>query len=598
MGKGGGAPSKRTQIIDKMGNITNQVRYVLRLDDKVSKPLGNIDRNAGRAEGSLASLSKRTASLREGFGRAAAEIPGLGSALRLVKNPIVGGVAAIGALTVGLKKASDAAATFQHNFRDLENLNLDKSRKQLDMLRAMVTETAKLRGFDINATNTAFYDVQSITGAYGASVADFVNKEGLFAQVNKADMNAWIAGTAKAQANYGFGNEDLDRYNKSAYATMKAGYLTLDQFAQVAAVYAGAAGAAKQDFDTANKMLTLFTLRTKSVDEASTMVKSFFTDYSKESTIKAFKAAGIDMFDKNRQLKQADVLLRELNKQFLAMGKNHEAIVNLRNAFKGSEGLTMAINAATGDLSTFEGTLQSFESSFYDEDTAIKNMMKDSVELNNILKNKMSVTLVQLGRDTLGLRNAWLEVKIAAVDAIGSMLRSSDEWAVKHEQSLREEFDYLDVKGMTDLEYKSFKQQLLSRRSAVQKDADFAQSMRWYPLRGYNKDYRSALGEIAAIDQYLEALDARRNGAASSAVLSPESIATSAGGGSAVSEDMLKVLGGGSQQKTVNVHIGSLIDNQTIQSATLPESLPDITRIVEEAIIRAVGGAEQMLATS
>lgn len=174
-----------------MGCLTNRVTWVLGLNDRMSKPLAAIDKAAGKAEGSLSSLSARTASLREGFGRAASEIPGLGSALRLAKNPIVGGVAAVGALAVGLKKASDAAATFAHNFRDLENLNLDKSRRQLDMLRAMVVETAKLRGFDVNATNTAFYDVQSITGAYGSAVADFVNKEGLFAQVNKADMNAW-----------------------------------------------------------------------------------------------------------------------------------------------------------------------------------------------------------------------------------------------------------------------------------------------------------------------------------------------------------------------------------------------------------------------
>lgn len=343
-------------------------------------------------------------------------------------------------------------------------------------------------------------------------------------------------------------------------------------------------------------MLTLFTLRTKSVDEASTMVKSLFTDFTKASTIKGFKSAGIDMFDASGQLKQADVLLRELNRRFIALGDNSKAVVALKNQFTGSEGLIALINAATDRTGALESTLRSFENSVYDEDSAIKNMMNDTVALNEILKNKLGATMVQLGTDTLNARNQIMKLGIVILDWVGKQFRDPYQWAVGHKANLDKEFDYVDAQGMTDVEYNAFKRQLESRKEAI------GERMRRNTIAGGvvwdSKRHREMLGEQIAIDQYLEELDALRSGTSTSGVAAPAAGSGSGASASATREDILKTLGGGSGQKTINVQIGSLIDSQTIQSTTLRESLPDITRMVEEAIVRAVGGAEQMLATS
>lgn len=583
-----------------MGVSTNRATWILDLQDRVSKPLAGIGRAANAAEGSMLSLSQKTASFRENLRGMADEIPGMSRALKLLRNPLVLGAAAFVGIAAGMDKAAKAAAEFNHNFRDIENLNFDKTRKQLDMVKAMVTETARLRGFDLIKTNTAFYDVQSITGMFGGDVAKFVNNAGTFAQVNKADMNAWISGTAKAMANYGFGNDQLDRYNASAYATMKAGYLTLDQFAKVAPVFAGAAAAAGQDFDTANKIFTLFTLSTKSVDEASTLVKSLFTDYSKASTIKGFKSAGIDMFDSSGRIKQADQLLLELDKKFKALGNNDRAISALRNQFTGSEGLIAFINRAAEATGAFKGTLASFAASAYDPAQAMENFKNDTIEMNEVLKNNLHTSLVQFGRDLLPVKNLFLEISVAALDAFGAIVRNRDEWTAKYTLALGEEFSNVDVSKMNDAEYNSLRRQLMSRRSAAEKDRDIAHSLSWVPLQGYRIREREAAGKVAAITDYLNTLAEQRNGVG--VLASPAAAAAGAEAGgvtdSATGADIISTLGGGAQQKTVNVHIGSLIEEQSISTQTLRESMPDIQRMVEEAIIRAVGGAEQILATS
>ena len=581
-----------------MGVSTNRATWILELLDRVSKPLAGIGRAANATEGSMLSLSERTASFRKNLRGMADEIPGMSRALKLLRNPLALGAAAFVGITVAMDKAAKAAAEFNHNFRDIENLNFDKTRKQLDMVKAMVTETARLRGFDLIKTNTAFYDVQSITGMFGGDVAKFVNNAGTFAQVNKADMNAWISGTAKAMANYGFGNDQLDRYNASAYATMKAGYLTLDQFAQVAPVFAGAAAAAGQDFDTANKIFTLFTLSTKSVDEASTLVKSLFTDYSKASTIKGFKSAGIDMFDSTGRIKQADQLLLELDKKFKALGNNDKAISALRNQFTGSEGLIAFINRAAEATGAFKGTLASFAASAYDPDKAMQNMLKDTEALNDMLKNKLGVTLVQFGRDLLPLKKRLIDFSIDVLNHLGTALRSPDEWSYHHLSNLQKEFDYLDFKGMGDVEYRSFVRQMQSRKSSIAEKIERNHiAGNWY---WSSSEHNRLTGEQAGIDAFLTEIAEQRNGVGVLANPAAAAAGAEAGGvtDSATGADILSTLGGGAQQKTVNVHIGSRIEEQSISTQTLRESMPDIQRMVEEAIIRAVGGAEQILATS
>ena len=161
----------------------------------------------------------------------------------------------------------------------------------------MVLDTAYNKGFTTTQTVAGYFDVQSTTGKYGDEVKRIVEKQGEFANLMQANFNDYIAGTAKGMANFGFGVDKLDEYNRSAYATVKVGVTTFDQLAKVQSVYAGAAASNNQTFDTANKLLALFTIKTKSVDEAATLTKSMFNDLTKDTTISAFKKIGINLYD-------------------------------------------------------------------------------------------------------------------------------------------------------------------------------------------------------------------------------------------------------------------------------------------------------------
>lgn len=356
------------------------------------------------------------------------EVPLIGNAFRLVSNPIALTVAGVAALGKGIDYTTQKAADFNTQFRTLANLNLDKSKREIDSLRRMVLDTAYDKGFDTDKTVMGYFDVQSTTGKFGGEVKRIVEKQGEFANLMQADFNEYIAGTAKGMANFGFGAEKLDEFNRSAYATVKVGVTTFDQLAKVQSVYAGAAAANNQTFDTANKLLALFTVKTKSVDEAATLTKSMFNDLTKDATIKAFKKIGISIYDTNGNIKQADSLMMELNKKFLALDGDKKVIA-LKNQFTGSDGLISLVQAATDKSGQLQNTFNSFDSTKLGLNKALELARNDVNYINETLQNKIKALEIEIGTNLLPLKEWWAQLKLDMINGV--------MWVIRGEQGNR-----------------------------------------------------------------------------------------------------------------------------------------------------------------
>lgn len=357
------------------------------------------------------------------------EVPLIGNAFRLASNPIALTAAGVLAIGKGIDYTTQKAADFNTQFRELSNLNLDKSRKEVTSLKNMVLDSSFERGFDTKKTITGFFDVQSTTGKFGSEVKRIVERQGEFANIMGADFNDYIAGTSKAMANFGFGVDKLDEFNRSAYATVKVGVTTFDQLAKVQSVYAGAAASNNQTFDTANKLLALFTIKTKSVDEAATLTKSMFNDLTKDTTIKAFKKVGINLYDNNGKIKQADTLMLELNKKFAGLDKDQK-VVTLKNQFTGSEGLIAMIQAATDKSGQLQSTFDSFSNTKLDMDKAIELAKNDLNYKNEVLKNKLNAMEIEIGTSLLPLKYKIAELKLATIDLVNTFIVGRD-WFVR-----------------------------------------------------------------------------------------------------------------------------------------------------------------------
>ena len=581
-----------------MSTTLRELKYVLIGEDRLSNRLNGVSRAGYKATEALTEHSKKLSNLRTSFKDAADEIPGLNQGLSLLKNPIALGAASITLLGVGIGKATQEAQKFNSNFRELANLNLDKSFSQLKSLKSLVRDTAFSGGFDQNLTSKAFFDVQSIAGKYGGEVARIVEKQGEFANIFKADFNSWIAGTAKAMANYGFGAEKLDEFNKASYATYRTAYITFDELAKVQSVYAGAASSAKQSFSSANKMLSIFTLKTKSADEAATLTKSLFNDLTKKETISALNAIGISFFDSNNKIKQADKILIELNRKFKEFGNNDKRIVNLKNKFSGSDGLISFVQAATDQTGGLLKTLNDFDSSELGLNKALAIARRDTDYINQQLKNRTQIILSEMGDNWLPMKNDLLSMANGLL--VADQIRRKgfkDTFEEKGASAATKNWGGL-LNNSAKLSTEQWKQELTRLKSNMTEVKSLLNEYAPYEnstihpvnkaLANYYKSYAATL-----VDIYNVAKNNREKGISPNIPGLGEQTTQE---DKKLQEGLNGIAGGGNAIRNITVNIQKLIETQQINTQNLTEGTSQIQQLVEAALIRAVAGTEQMIA--
>ena len=567
--------------------------------DRLSPTLDKIGVRGESARKVMSSLNRQTLTFNDNIKTAAAEIPGLSRGLTMLRNPAIIAGTAIAGTTVALKRATDQAARFNHEFRNLANLNLGKTRSELRQLKELVMSTSYAGGFDLSKTNSAFFDVQSVTGLSGAAAAPMVRKGMEFARLLGADPNAWVQGLALAQANFGFSNRAIDDFQSKAYATLKAGNITFDQIAQLIPRFAGAAASSGQGYEEALKMFTLFTMRSSSRDQAATMTQALFRDLTNAGVIKGFTAAGVNMFDKNGNIRPVSTLLEELSDRFAkAYATSGDAgVVKLRNQFAGSEGINALLNTAADRAATFKDQLRNFADSELELARVREIAKDDAVLLSEELRNRLNVAVTQLGESLLPLKVALTETALAAVNGT-RLLFSEGARRTSGADAFRQLLENADVDAMTPEQRNAFLTTVRERRDKAYSDArkyqNRADILKWFWLPGYLNNRQRAdmsMGFAEAATDYLTMPFSGDTGSTVSMAGSSKTGGTATD--AAAMQAALAAAGGGRQQKVVNVTIGSLVGSQSF-NASVRESRDDITSVVEEALLRAINGAEQL----
>ena len=588
-----------------------EVIYEISGKDRLTPTLEKIGVRGEATNKILTSLNRDTFSLKNNIRMAASEIPGLSRGLTMLRNPAIVAGTAIAGTAVLLRQATDQAARFNHEFRNLANLNLSKTRSELQQLREQVVSTAYAGGFDLSKTNSAFYDVQSVTGLSGAAAAPMVRKGMEFARLLGADPNTWVQGLALAQANFGFSNRAIDDFQSKAYATLKAGNITFDQIAQLIPRFAGAAASSGQGYEEALKMFTLFTMRSSSRDQAATMTQALFRDLTNAGVIKGFTAAGVKMFDKNGNIRPVSTLLEELSDRFAKVRalSGDAGVVKLRNQFAGSEGINALLNTAADRAATFKDQLRNFADSELELGRAREIAKDDAVLLSEELRNKLNIAVTQLGDALVPLKLRLTETAIGVVNFMNSIGGNKPAIAAAYDNTIYSGYSerYNGFQNLTDAQRESLRAELLADRER------YSQTNRAVQMLAESKGLKAmmfALTGFAAPGLIASANDAAfgKSGALAAVnriygeVFGDAGAATPLLGGgktgstatdAAAMQAALAAAGGGRQQKVVTVTIGSLVGNQSFNTS-VRESRDDITAVVEEALLRAINGAEQI----
>lgn len=356
--------------------------------------VSDIERRTVKAMDNVAQSGKRAG---RSFREFADEIPGVGRAMQLARNPVVlFGAAVVGVVGI-LGKGISAASEFENQFLELRNLNLDKTAATMDGVRQSVLDLSLQTGIAATQASKSFFDVQSATGLFGDQVEDVVRQVGIFATATKTDMDAAINQTVKGMAAFGFQVDELNGFLASNFATVQLGVTTYDQLAKVQVQFSGAAAAANQTVDEANKLFAINTKLAQSTAEAATLTKTAFQDLGKKNTVDGLAQIGVSVFDAAGSMRSITDISRDLVPQLKRL--SGQDFAKLKDQIGGSEGLRAFLDAArnSGDdlLDTFDEFDKAKEK--FDVNALLENAKGDFTVLSKIVGEQLNTVFIQLG---------------------------------------------------------------------------------------------------------------------------------------------------------------------------------------------------------
>lgn len=332
------------------------------------------------------------------------EIPGLGRAMDLLKNPMA--LATVGILGVGIAfgalatKGVQAAEKFDTAFLPIKQLNLDKSKVELDSYRSKIRDAAFDIGTNLGDSTNAMYDLQSATGLYGKDAIDVFKKVGRYSQATGADLGDSMNSTTKAMKAFGIGVDGIDALLASNAKTVQTGIVTFDELAKVQTEYAGATSAAGQSVDVGNKVFAMFTSISKNADIAAGQTKNFFDGLGAQGS-KIKKELDIDIFGVDGKMKDADKLLIDISQKFKNM--TDKEITDTINKIGGPEGLRTALAKVKTGADDMVKTFNAFDSSKFSLKDALKNAEGDFGKMKEMFSSRLEAVFSKIGEKIIPL---------------------------------------------------------------------------------------------------------------------------------------------------------------------------------------------------
>lgn len=405
-----------TAVIEKIkGSADGMAARFTKVQDKIAGATGSMKAFGAQSNGAVKGVGRgiQDEILAKFQGQLPGSVSNVVGLLGGMAGPITVAAGLAAGLVVGLNKAVDAATAFGVSFRDLRNLNLDKTDAELKKVNDRILDIAWNDGLDPTAVLKGVTEIQSTMGEFGPEVERTVARIGVASRAMNVDMGSNIAGIAKALVQFKMPLREVDKLMESNAKTVNVGVVTYEELADVQTQYAGAASGANQKMDTANKLFALLTTGNKNARISATMLSSAFQDLGSANTADTLKKIGVNVFDANGQMRQADEIVKDLVPRFGKM--SDQTFSQLKEELGGGEGLRGLLDMVKGSGDNVLRVFNDFDGASANIDDTISRAANDLDVMNDIMDNKVKTSWVQLGQEVMPM---WIKIKGAVNEVI------------------------------------------------------------------------------------------------------------------------------------------------------------------------------------
>lgn len=373
-----------------------KLRLFIDLKENLNKGLDAAHKKISKVTGSMQTkLNNFKVKNIEVFDAVTSRVPGVGKALGFLANPYTLIAAAAVAAAAAIGAATTKAMEFEHTFMNIRQLNLDKSRAELDRYRKEVADTAFQTGINLNKMTTGYYDLQSGLGIYGKEATDISKQVAKYSLSTQADYNDSINQTIKAMKAFGLQASDTKGLLEANAKTVQVGIVTYADLARVQTEYAGAAAAAGQNVDTANKFFAAFTAIAKNAEVGANKTKTAFQGLSDPRVLDNLQKYGVQIYDNAGNMRQLDKVIRDASAKIDLM--SDKQFNQFMGNVGGPEGLRDLFAKLRNGADDFFKTLDAYDASAVNLDAMYENALSDPKTVIGMLKEQFNTAFTQIG---------------------------------------------------------------------------------------------------------------------------------------------------------------------------------------------------------
>jgi Phage-related minor tail protein len=440
---GDGLQEVASRIHPALGGVVGQLRdmagafklgYTGGGMNAITSQLGHLRTGARGAGGSIADMRGALMAVAPEAEAAAGGMGSAASSMAMMGGPEgAAAVAVIAAIVGTLSMATLKAADFGHKFRELSNLNLDKADAEIGRLNDKVLSISFDKGIDAKAMSQGFFDLQSITGRYGKEVEDISGMVADFSKSYIVDFNEQLANTGQAMKSFGFGADGVDKFLQSTVKTVQTGKTTFAQLAAVRSEYFDAAAGSGFGYEDADKLFAAYSLGAKSVDIAAGQVKESLRSITDNEVVKKLKVLGVNVFDPvTGKIREMQGIVGDMVGAFGKGRMNDSIFADIKSQIGGGDGIGMLLDKARGQGEGFIDVFRQFDSAPVNMRKALAGANGDLMTMWETTKNKLGVSLIQIGQQilptvvqALGFANDVLQELRGNTDGMGAGVKAA-----------------------------------------------------------------------------------------------------------------------------------------------------------------------------
>ncbi len=553
--------------------------WELLLKDSVTKILNPLNGAADKVSAKFAGLQDKINRTEIALKGISNEVPGMSRGLDMLSSPMMLAGAGIAAVGAGLYKSGQLALDFETGLAKI-NATAQLNDSSLGKLHDRLQDIGGESGGNFEKVPEAYEKILSQTGKVNLSL-DILETSLKGAKAGFTDIDVVAGALAQTLSVVGEQNTSASEVLDTLLKAKGVGAGEFKDFAQYMPQLIASAANMNISFKDTAGMFSYMTAKGQSAADSAMLMQNAFTALQKNEVIKGLGSKGINLFNAEGARRNIKDVFVDLSKKLSGLSDKQKTNFFIDIGLNDAQAKN-AFSVLTSDADKFKNIMEGVNNALGETDkqlAATSNRARDWGDIFDQVKSWG----VSLG-----------EYILPVVDALVSGITgfARDFKNLLTGELFKDQPAYDDVKLRADKKNASDAAYKLTQQK-------FGADMSFGEGRGENKFYADSYNKFM---KQLSGLDSKNNIVKDDAgkMKNPfgKTEGSTDGTGNKLKSGLEEISAGGKQTRNVIVTINKLVENINIHAATVKESGNDLTRQIEEIVLRAIQGSELALGNS